>query len=147
MDSWAQRLSELGGDRLAGLLGVEVVDARDELVVAQFTVTPAHLTRPGFVYAAAIVGLADIACGYGVLPHLPRGASFTTVELKANFIGTARLGERVVARATPVHLGPSTQVWDATVENESAGGETIALFRCTQLVLRRATDPEPDGAR
>jgi 1,4-dihydroxy-2-naphthoyl-CoA hydrolase len=34
--------------------------------------------------------------------------------------------------ATPIHLGRTTQVWDATVR---AAGKTIALFRCTQMVL------------
>ena len=40
----------------------------------------------------------------------------------------------VRCRATPAHLGRTTQVWDAVVTNE-ADGKTIALFRCTQMVL------------
>ena len=64
--------------------------------------------------------------------HLPQGAtSFTTIELKSNHLGTAREGQ-VTCVAKPVHLGRTTQVWDATV---SAAGKTIALFRCTQMVL------------
>jgi uncharacterized protein (TIGR00369 family) len=63
---------------------------------------------------------------------LPEGASgFTTIELKSNHLGTAREG-RVECTAKPVHLGRTTQVWDATV---STAGKTIALFRCTQMVL------------
>jgi len=42
--------------------------------------------------------------------------------------------ERVTCRCTPVHLGRQTHVWDATVTNETTG-RTIALFRCTQMVL------------
>jgi len=37
-----------------------------------------------------------------------------------------------VARAT--HLGKTTQVWDAVVTHRESG-RTLALFRCTQLVL------------
>jgi acyl-coenzyme A thioesterase PaaI-like protein len=33
-----------------------------------------------------------------------------------------------------VHIGRTTQVWDAEVRSESSG-KTIALFRCTQSVL------------
>jgi len=33
-----------------------------------------------------------------------------------------------------VHLGRTTQVWDATVI-DAASGKTIALFRCTQMIL------------
>jgi len=32
-----------------------------------------------------------------------------------------------------VHLGRSTQVWDATVTNGE--GKLIAMFRCTQMIL------------
>ena len=67
-------------------------------------------------------------------PNLPEGASFTTIELKANFVGTVGEGGAIVGRARPVHLGRTTQLWDVDVANE-ANGKTIALFRCTQMVL------------
>ena len=86
------------------------------------------------LHAATVVALADTACGYGCLNALPDGASgFTTAELKANFLGTARDGA-ILCRATPVHLGRTTQVWDALVTVEGTGAK-IALFRCTQMVL------------
>jgi uncharacterized protein (TIGR00369 family) len=79
-----------------------------------------------------VVTLADTAAGYGCFASLPEGATgFTTIELKANFLGTAREG-RLLCEATRVHGGRTTQVWDATVTHE---GKTIALFRCTQLLL------------
>jgi uncharacterized protein (TIGR00369 family) len=46
------------------------------------------------------------------------------------------VGQRVVGVATPVHLGRRTQVWDVVVTNETSG-KTMALFRCTQLVIER----------
>ena len=58
---------------------------------------------------------------------------FTTVEVKSNFLGTATEGT-LLARATMVHSGRNTQVWDAPVVYEQTG-KTIALFRCTQMVL------------
>ena len=65
---------------------------------------------------------------------LPKGAAgFTTVELKSNFLGTARDGV-IECRAEAQHLGRMTQLWDATVKARETG-KTIALFRCTQMVL------------
>ena len=88
----------------------------------------------GYLHAAAVVALADTSCGYGCVAALPEGASgFTTIELKANFLGTARDGA-ILCRATPVHLGRTTQVWDAAVRVEASGAE-IARFRCTQMIL------------
>jgi uncharacterized protein (TIGR00369 family) len=66
--------------------------------------------------------------------NLPAQASgFTTIELKSNHLGTAREGT-VDCVATPAHLGRTTQVWDAVVTHRESG-RTIALFRCTQMVL------------
>jgi uncharacterized protein (TIGR00369 family) len=88
----------------------------------------------GFLHAASVIALADTSCGYGCVAQLPQGASgFTTLELKANFVGTARDGA-ILCRARPVHLGRTTQVWDAEVSLEGAARK-IAVFRCTQMVL------------
>ena len=117
---------------LPDLLGFDIISADKEGLHAAFDVRPHHLAPNGYLHAAAIIMLADSACGYGCMMNLPDGArSFTTIELKSNHLGTAREG-RVECRATPVHRGRTTQVWDATV---TAGGKTIALFRCTQMVL------------
>jgi uncharacterized protein (TIGR00369 family) len=81
-----------------------------------------------------VVTLADTACGYGCVANLPEGAvGFTTIELKSNFLGTAREGTiECVAKA--MHIGRTTQLWDAVVTHRESG-KTIALFRCTQLVI------------
>ena len=101
-------------------------------VEAEFDVEPHHLAPNGYLHAGSIVTLADTACGYGARTVLPDGAvGFTTIELKSNFLGTALEGTlRCVA--SMVHGGRTTQVWDAIV---TAGERTVALFRCTQLVL------------
>lgn len=117
---------------LPDLLGFEVLSVDEHGLHAALDIKPHHLAPNGYLHAASIVMLADTSCGYGCMLHLPPGASsFTTIELKSNHLGTAREG-RVECTAKPVHLGRTTQVWDATV---TAAGKTIALFRCTQMVL------------
>lgn len=133
-------LNDFFKPRVPGILGVEILQAEPELVVGKIEVTEPLIAGTGFLFAPAVIALADTLCACGVPPHIPEGASFTTVEFKANFIGTGRLGETVIGRATPVHLGRTTQVWDAEVVNETTG-KTIALFRCTQMILL----PMPGG--
>ncbi|HLW23551.1 MAG TPA: PaaI family thioesterase, partial [Steroidobacteraceae bacterium] len=66
--------------------------------------------------------------------HLPQGATgFTTVELKSNHLGTALSG-LIACRATAAHIGRTTQVWDAVVTHPETR-RTLALFRCTQMIL------------
>lgn len=131
------QFNTLGARHLPGHLGivitaVEGTEVRSELPVRQELMAP-----NGFLHAGSIVTLADTSAGYGCVANLPAGASgFTTVELKSNHMGTAREGI-IVCVAKAVHLGRTTQVWDATVSHRQTG-KTIALFRCTQMILYAA---------
>jgi len=119
---------------LPDLLGLEWTEGRQGFVRGRMEVQRHHHAPNGFLHAASVIALADTACGYGCVASLPEGAAgFTTIELKSNFLGTARDGAIAVA-ARLVHGGRSTQLWDAEVTRES-DGKTIALFRCTQMVL------------
>jgi uncharacterized protein (TIGR00369 family) len=132
---------KFGAGRLPGLVGVEILTLDSKKVESRLAVRPEVMAPNGFLHAATVVALADTSCGYGCVAALPQGASgFTTIELKANFLGTARDGA-IRCLATPVHLGRTTQVWDAVVtlegsEKTAEGSQKkIALFRCTQAVL------------
>jgi uncharacterized protein (TIGR00369 family) len=119
---------------LPGLIGLEMTQAGDGRAAGELVIRPEVLAPNGYLHAATVVALADTTCGYGTVASLPEGArGFTTIELKTNFLGTAREG-RITCAATLMHGGRTTQVWDATVTN-AANGQTIALFRCTQMLL------------
>ncbi|NBO63831.1 MAG: PaaI family thioesterase [Acidobacteria bacterium] len=130
----AESFNEFGSDRLPGYLGVVVTRVDGTTVKAELEVRPQLLAPNGYLHAGTVVTLADTAAGYGCIANLPDGASgFTTIELKSNHLGTAREGF-VECEATAVHLGRTTQVWDAVVTHRDTG-RTIAIFRCTQMVL------------
>jgi len=125
---------------LPGRYGLRVTRLAEGQLDAEVELQPWMLAPNGFLHAASVLLLADTSCGYACVAHLPTGAkNFTTIELKSNFLGTARDGH-IACRATPVHLGRTTQVWDAVVTNEATGAK-IALFRCTQMVLWQ--NPKP----
>ncbi|NDC08173.1 MAG: PaaI family thioesterase [Oxalobacteraceae bacterium] len=127
-----EKMKQAARGTLTDHLGFELLAAAEGSVSAAFEVKPHHLAPNGYLHAASIIMLADSCCGFGCMLHLPEGAqSFTTIEIKSNHLGTARDG-RVECEAKPVHQGRTTQVWDATV---TAAGKTIALFRCTQMIL------------
>ncbi|SFU43063.1 PaaI family thioesterase [Pseudoduganella namucuonensis] len=127
-------LNQRGQGKLPGHLGIQILSLREGELDAQFEVAPHHLAPNGFLHAGSVVTLADTACGYACYAHMPEGAeNFTTIELKSNHLGTVRDGV-VAVTAKAVHLGRTTQVWDATVINQ-ATGKPIALFRCTQMIL------------
>ncbi len=122
---------------LPGRYGFRVTAIDEGRLDAALVVEPWMLAPNGFLHAASVLLLADTAAGYACIAHLPGAAkNFTTIELKSNFLSSARVEERVVCRCTPAHIGRQTHVWDAEVTNESTG-RVMALFRCTQMVLVR----------
>ena len=127
-------LNRIGVGKLPGHLGILVTQVSAAEVRAELAVSEMHMAPNGFLHAGTVVTLADTCAGYGCIANLPAGATgFTTIELKSNHLGTAREGT-IVGSAKAVHLGKTTQVWDAIVTHRETG-KTLALFRCTQMIL------------
>src|SRR6266545_2887276 len=131
MTTTIDQLNTRGHGYLPGMFGIEFLTLEPGRLTSRLTVRPELLAPNGYLHAAAIIALADTTCGYGTINDLPNGANnFTTIELKSNFLGTAREGV-LSCTATIVHSGRTTQVWDAQVTDETSQ-KKIALFRCTQ---------------
>jgi uncharacterized protein (TIGR00369 family) len=129
------QMNEFAGPKHPGMVGVEVLTCEPEEVTGRLDVTDELVAGTGYLWAPVVVTLADWLCACGTGPNLPPTAtSFTTVEFKSNFLGSVKAGGAIHGRARPAHVGRTTQVWDVDVTNE-ATGKTIALFRCTQLVI------------
>jgi 1,4-dihydroxy-2-naphthoyl-CoA hydrolase len=126
--------NRIGVGKLPGLLGIVITQVSGSEVRAELAINETHMAPNGFLHAGTVVTLADTCAGYGCVANLPAGATgFTTIELKSNHLGTAREGT-ILGSAKAVHLGKTTQVWDATVTHRDTG-KTLALFRCTQMIL------------
>jgi uncharacterized protein (TIGR00369 family) len=136
-----QWFNGIGVGKLPGHLGIVITEVSESEVRAELTVGETHMAPNGFLHAGTIITLADTCAGYGCLVHLPASATgFTTIELKSNHLGTALEGT-IAASAKPAHLGKTTQVWDAVVTHK-ASGKTLALFRCTQMILYARAAPK-----
>jgi uncharacterized protein (TIGR00369 family) len=130
----ASDLNRVSEGTLPGLLGFTLLSVAKESVLARMEIGQHHLAPNRYLHAASVIALADSTCGFATMFNLPEGAGgFTTIELKANFLGTARDGA-IRCEGKPSHRGRRTQVWDARVWDE-ASGRDIALFRCTQMIL------------
>lgn len=120
---------------LPGELDIRWEDVSTGKAAGHFVVRKKHMAPNGFMHAASVIALVDSACGYACVASLPEGASgFTTIEIKTNYLGSAKEGETVACTARLVHGGRMTQVWDAEAVNQTTG-KPMAVFRCTQMVL------------
>jgi uncharacterized protein (TIGR00369 family) len=126
--------NRFGKDYLPGLIGLVITELSEGVVKGELPLRKPLLAPNGYLHAGTVVTFADTLCGYGCVAHLPAEAeNFTTIELKTNFLNTAREGT-LYGEARAVHLGRTTHVWDAAVTH-GPERRKLALFRCTQLVL------------
>lgn len=130
----ADHFNNLDNVYLPEYLGIKITEVEPGKITAVLEVQQHHLAPNGYTHAGAVISLADTAAGYGCVANLPDGAkSFTTVELKSNFLGTV-LDGTMSCVAELVHGGRTTQVWDAIVKSQETD-KTLAMFRCTQMIL------------
>ncbi|MEC8342545.1 MAG: PaaI family thioesterase, partial [SAR324 cluster bacterium] len=116
------------------LAGVEFTKINEKEVVGKIQLRPELMAPNGYIHAGLVVTLADTVCAWGTRLHMsPEAKGLTTIELKTNFLSSAREGE-IIATATPLHIGKKTQVWDAEVRSEHTG-RVMAHFRNTQMIL------------
>ena len=133
-DELTKALEALGSNRLPDHLGLELLELGEGSSAMRCVIGEKHLASNGYLHAASVVALADTTAGYGCVANLPDGAiGFTTLELKTNHFATLLSGAMISA-GRMAHGGRTTQVWDVTVSAEETG-KTLALFRCTQLIV------------
>ena len=128
-----EQLQQLIAPLLPGLMGVEIVEATTDKVVATLLVRSDLCTSGGVCHGGAYMAFADTVGALGTIMNLPANARTTTIESKTNFLGPAPVNTRITAEATPLHRGKTTQVWQTTIHSEA--GKLCAVVTQTQMVL------------
>ena len=116
-----------------GLMGVRLVEATPEKIVATMQVRPDLCTSGRVLHGGAYMAFADTLGAVGTLLNLAPGTRTTTIESKTNFLGAAPAGTQVTGESAPLHRGKTTMVWQTRISNE--GGKLIAVVMQTQMVL------------
>jgi 1,4-dihydroxy-2-naphthoyl-CoA hydrolase len=117
---------------LAEVLGIEIVEASPERVVAQLAIRDELRTVGGALHGGTLMAFADTIGAVATMLNLPAGAGTTTLESKTNFFAAGRSGT-VRAETTPLHRGKRTMVWQTRISDES--GRMLSLTIQTQMVL------------
>ena len=129
----AEQMQKLFEPLLPGLMGVQVVEATQEKIVATMLVRPDLCTVGNVCHGGAYMAFADTVGAIGTVMNLPSGTRTTTIESKTNFLGAAQVNTRITAESTPIHRGKTTQVWQTMIRSEA--GKLCAVVTQTQMVL------------
>jgi 1,4-dihydroxy-2-naphthoyl-CoA hydrolase len=117
----------------AELMGIQIVSAGKEKVVATLAVRDQLCTRPAVLHGGAAMAFADTLGAIATVLNLPEGHGTTTIESKTNFLAAAPSGSVVTGECTPIHRGKRTMVWQTRIT--LPGGKLVALITQTQMVL------------
>lgn len=121
------------GMPFAELMGLEIVERDKARIVGRLTVRPDLCTSGEILHGGAYMALADTLGAVGAFLNLPPGARTTTLESKTNFLGSAKVGQAVIAETTPLHIGRRSSVWQTRITSEE--GRLLALVTQTQLTM------------
>src|SRR6187549_1916419 len=110
-----EQMQKLFDPLLPGLMGIELVEATQEKIVATMLVRPDLCTAGGVCHGGAYMAFADTVGAVGTVVNLPPNARTTTIESKTNFMGAAPVNTHITAESIPLHRGKSTQVWQTTI--------------------------------
>lgn len=123
----------LTGSPAARLIGFEVPEAGDGRAVVTLEAGPQHANPMGTLHGGILCDIADAAMGIAFASTLGPGESFTTVELKINFLRPVRQA-MLRAEGHVVHRGRTVGYVECDVVDEN--GKLIAKSNSTCLVLR-----------
>ena len=115
---------------------MELVELEEGRVVMTLRTDERFHNPMGTLHGGVMTDLADAAMGVATMSTLADGESFTTLEVKMNFIRPVVEGE-ITAEAMVVHRGRTVVLTDVVVRNQS--GKEVARGSATQMVLRKGS--------
>jgi len=123
--------THLERDSLVKTLGIHILEASPQKVVAEMEVTP-KLHQPfGYLHGGASVALAETVASIGAYLAAPEGYTSFGLEINANHLRSMQSG-KVTASATPLHTGRTTAVWSIEIRDEQ--GRLVCISRCTLAI-------------
>ncbi len=130
---FAEFINQSAPDGWATAMGVRLVRATRDEVVAELDIGPSHRQPYGIVHGGVHAGLIETLASIGAaLDAMPRGQSVVGLENHTSFLRAVRSG-KLVATARPIQRGRRTHVWEGSVVGED--GKLAASGRVRLLLL------------
>ncbi|MCL3780278.1 PaaI family thioesterase [Prolixibacteraceae bacterium JC049] len=130
-----EMLNAVNQNTLMGQLGIEYTAVDEQSVTATMPVDKRTTQPMGILHGGANLALAETIAGLGSALYIDLN-QFTAVgsQVAANHIGTATSG-LVTAKATIIHQGRRTHVWNVDICNDQ--GDLISSCRVTNMIIER----------
>lgn len=126
-------LNQLNKNNLTSYIGIEYTEAGSDYLCAKMPVDHRTHQPYGVLHGGASVVLAETLGSIGSYLCIDETKQFCVgLEVNANHIRSVSSGY-VYGKATIVHKGKSTHIWEIKITNESGG--LVCISRLTVAVL------------
>jgi 1,4-dihydroxy-2-naphthoyl-CoA hydrolase len=129
-------LNKVGQNTMVSHLGIEIVELGDDYIVGRMPVDARTVQPMRILHGGASVALAETLGSFGaqLQVDLERYAC-VGLDINANHLRSVSEGNWVYGKATPIHIGRSTQVWEIRITDEQQ--HLICISRLTMAVIER----------
>ena len=133
MDNTLEKLQEWRKNTMVEHLGIEIYEYGEDYLCGKMPVDHRTHQPMGLLHGGASVALAETLASIGAALSVDLSQKACVgLEINANHIRGVREGW-VYGRATALHKGRSTQVWETKITNDS--GVLVCLSRMTGAVI------------
>ena len=120
------------------VLGIKLVEARKDRVVATMPIGPHHRQQVGYLHGGVSVVLAESIASLGSVLNIDANKQMAFgLEINANHLRPKRDGT-LTGVATPISRGRTTHVWDIRITDEE--DKLVCISRCTVAIVDRPPD-------
>ncbi len=119
-------------------LGLRILEASRDQVVAEYDAGPRHHQPYGIVHGGVHCTVVETVCSTGAgMDAASRGCGVVGLENHTSFVRAVRTG-RITIRAKPVTRGRRVQLWEATARDEE--GRVVSTGRVRLLCIEQGAD-------
>jgi 1,4-dihydroxy-2-naphthoyl-CoA hydrolase len=128
-------LNEMSKGCMVEHVGIEFTQIGADFIEATMPVDERTKQPLGLLHGGASVVLAETLGSIGASLVIDMNKQYVVgLEINTNHIKSAKEG-KVTGKASPIHLGKSTQVWSIEIKNDQ--DQLVAISRITMAVLDR----------
>ncbi|WP_027003907.1 PaaI family thioesterase [Hugenholtzia roseola] len=129
-------LNKVGQNTMVSHLGIEIVELGEDYIVGKMPVDARTVQPMRILHGGASVVLAETlgSLGAQLKVDLERFAC-VGLDINANHLRGVGEGNWVYGKATPIHVGRTTQVWEIRITDEQQN--LICISRLTMAVVER----------
>ena len=115
-------------------IGIRFLPTDDDSVLAEMPIGPSTMQYFGILHGGASLTLAETLAGAGSL-HLVdiEKHKVCGISVTGNHVGMSATEGKVFGRATPIHIGKTTHVWNIDITGED--GRLISTERVTNMII------------